>query len=164
MQANNPKNSFYIFPFPIFYQVLSPLLSIGNNVSGKYRNTVIGECSLVIGNWNEGHTSGISIGTSNTGDLHSVIVGNDNKVGWKSMAIGNGLMLDKWSNGIAIGKYNKTSAACFVVGNGDADDDRRDLVVIDDNGIVSATNIVTPGGISLVDFYNAFTAYTANHQ
>ena len=127
-------------------------------------NNGSGECSLVIGNWNEGHTSGISIGTSNTGDLHSVIVGNNNKVGWKSMAIGNGLMLDKWSNGIAIGKYNKTSAACFVVGNGDADDDRRDLVVIDDNGIVSATNIVTPGGISLVDFYNAFTAYTANHQ
>ena len=57
--------------------------------------------------------------------------GVDNSAIGPSQTLGEGLIA---SNGMAIGKYNKTTSARFVIGNGTDDDHRSDLFWINNDG------------------------------
>lgn len=60
----------------------------------------------------------------------SIALGNDcQNIGNYSIAIGNGIKTSPYC--VAIGQYNSTTDAEFVIGNGNSDDDRHDALIID---------------------------------
>jgi len=69
---------------------------------------------------------------------------NNSAIG-PSQTLGEGL---RASNGMAIGKYNKTTDARFVIGNGIDDDNRSDLYWINNAG-----DVYTNGNVSAKNFY-----------
>ena len=62
---------------------------------------------------------------------YSLAQGQNNSAINVAQALGEGLIID---GGMAIGKYNKTTDARFVIGNGTDNDHRSDLFLINKNG------------------------------
>lgn len=71
--------------------------------------------------------------------------GINNSATGLSQTLGEGL---RASNGMAIGKYNKTTDARFVIGNGIDNDNRSDLYWINNTG-----DVYTNGNVSAKNFY-----------
>lgn len=71
--------------------------------------------------------------------------GTNNSAIGLSQTLGEGL---RASNGMAIGKYNKTTDARFVIGNGIDNDNRSDLYWINNDG-----DVYTNGNVSAKNFY-----------
>ena len=101
--------------------------------------------SVAIG-WNN-NTDRISFahGISNTANGYSILQGSGNSAKNYGQAFGQGLIID---GGMAIGKFNKTTDARFVIGNGTNDNNRSDLYWINQNG-----DVYTEGDISATNFY-----------
>lgn len=75
----------------------------------------------------------------------SIAQGEYNSAVNVAQALGKGLIID---GGMAIGKYNKTTDARFVIGNGTSNSNRSDLYWINNHG-----DVYTDGTISAENFY-----------
>lgn len=125
-------------------------LAQGGGVSAKMQ-------SLAQGGGNSAYYNSFAQGGGNTATYNSMAQGGGNSAHSGSIAVGGGNSAFNYSQafgihtlitdyGMAIGKYNKTSAdVAFVIGNGYVDDTqspyvtvRSDLFVIDKTGNVSA--------------------------
>ena len=129
-------------------------LSIGSNNSASY-----GSFAQGASNSSYGHS--LVQGTANYASSCSIAQGSGNSAISYSQAFGNGTIAN--NSGMSIGTYNETDSAAFVIGNGSDSANRSDAFVIDHNGNVSAAGDIKFNGISLLDLYNSFTAYTASH-
>lgn len=129
-------------------------LSIGSNNIASYGSFAQGASNSSYGN-------SLVQGTANYASLCSIAQGSGNSAISYSQAFGNGTIAN--NSGMSIGTYNETDSAAFVIGNGSDSANRSDAFVIDHNGNVSAAGDIKFNGISLLDFYNSFTAYTASH-
>ena len=124
-------------------------IAVGNGVSARYRSIAVGSHSTVA------DTNALSIGAyciaSGTG---SVAIGYQNSaynlfdVGG-GQAFGGGLEI---SGGLAIGYYNATKDAAFVIGDGNEQGNvitRSDSFVIYRDGSVSAKGDISANGVKL---------------
>ena len=98
-------------------------------------------------------------GASVSATQYSIAQGSNVSANNNAQAFGEGIRI---SAGMAIGKYNKTSAdVAFVIGNGANNANRSDLFLISANGVASGKDFVTENGVSLSGMlllYNALTA------
>lgn len=138
-------------------------IAVGNGVSARYRSIAVGSHSTVA------DTNALSIGAyciaSGTG---SVAIGYQNSaynlfdVGG-GQAFGGGLEI---SGGLAIGYYNATKDAAFVIGDGNEQGNvitRSDSFVIYRDGSVSAKGDITANGVKLGGGGSSFTGASANN-
>ena len=141
--AQGYKTSAYYYSFAQGYNVtagktIGCALAQGNDVyveqnsfgQGSYINSTVNSFAQGV------HCS------ANNGALAQ---GVNNSATGLSQTLGEGL---RASNGMAIGKYNKTTNARFVIGNGIDNDNRSDLYWINNTG-----DVYTSGNISAKNFY-----------
>lgn len=126
-------------------------IAVGNGVSARYRSIAVGSHSTVA------DTNALSIGgycvASGTG---SVAIGFRNSA-YNVFDVGGGQAFGRSleiSGGLAIGYYNATKDAAFVIGNGSGNDDdtvvnRSDSFVIYRDGSVSAAGKISANGVEL---------------
>jgi len=126
-------------------------IAVGNGVSARYRSIAVGSHSTVA------DTNALSIGgycvASGTG---SVAIGFRNSA-YSVFDVGGGQAFGRSleiSGGLAIGYYNATKDAAFVIGNGSGNDDdtvvnRSDSFVIYRDGSVSAKGNISANGVEL---------------
>ena len=141
----------------------SQSIAVGNGVSARYRSIAVGSHSTVA------DTNALSIGAycvaSGTG---SVAIGYQNSAynvmftgGGEAggQAFGGGLEI---SGGLAIGYYNATKDAAFVIGDG-TESTRSDSFVIYRDGSVSAKGDISANGVKLGGGGGGFTGASAGN-
>ena len=99
-----------------------------------------------------GFTNSLAQGNANQATMCSIAQGEHCSANNTAQAFGIGTVMS--NTGMAIGQYNKTTSnAAFVIGNGTgtAYDNRKDLFVIDKNGIASGGDFITSAGKKLSD-------------
>lgn len=163
---------------PAHTEYVGNSLAVGNCNSAKFESLAVGDSnvaisqSLALGIANRVSDWSTSIGESNTAvstgavcfGIHnyarnrSIACGYYNYAADYSQAFGDNVKAAAYSNAgnvlhgtFAIGTFNKTSAAPFVIGDGVGDSDRSDLFVIDASGNISAkgqlyVGVKTQGG------------------
>ena len=138
----------------------------GDTISAKYYSLAQGQNnsaymeSLAQGGSNTAYNYSLAQGYHNSARENSIAQGYENIATNNAQAFGNGI---KISGGMAIGKYNKTSAdVAFVIGNGggDAAMHRRDLFLISSNGVASGADFITSAGKKLSDCITSLPTIT----
>lgn len=87
--------------------------------------------ALAQGEYVSAHNDSLAQGRLVTACDYSLAQGQNNSAINVAQALGKGLIID---GGMAIGKYNKTTDARFVIGNGTDNDHRSDLFWINNDG------------------------------
>ena len=102
-----------------------------------YSNTAYYE-SFAQGQINRVSNYSIGQGQGNSATNCSIAQGIHNDASNSAQAFGSNLIIE---SAMAIGKFNKTSSdAVFVIGNGTADSERNDLMVVDNSGAITLIN------------------------
>ena len=102
-----------------------------------YSNTAYYE-SFAQGQINRVSNYSMGQGQGNSATNCSIAQGIHNDASNSAQAFGSNLIIE---SAMAIGKFNKTSSdAVFVIGNGTADSERNDLMVVDNSGAITLIN------------------------
>ena len=128
--------------------------SVGDSAFAQGSTITAKSASLAQGINNNAYNKSFAQGVNNTARNASVAQGYSNTATNTAQAFGQGLQI---SEGMAIGKYNYSTDVAFVIGNGTADDNRKDLLAVTRDGdlqIISASGSVfeethiSPSGVS----------------
>lgn len=126
-------------------------------------NNTIGLNSEDEAEMNSSAAYSVAFGTGNIiRASHSAAIGNNNEIRTGSThgyCIGRNLIVATGgTNQLVTGKYNTaTTEALFVVGNGSADGDRKNALVLDNSGNLSISGNFTVGGSNLYIVNEVFT-------
>jgi len=137
----------------------------GGALNSAYHESFIGGGRGNTANWDgfcfgEGNyaDNAFSFGCYNSAYNLGFTFGRENSA--KNFGFCMGLSL-KYTSGLALGQYNKTSSgAAFVIGNGSSNSNRKDCFIIDYNGNVSAAGKISANGVELgsVPYNMVYTA------
>lgn len=123
-----------------------------NTAEGPYSfaqgstNKALGLQCFVQGYGNSAYTNSFAQGSNNYASNESIVQGQYcSAIAARSQAFGLGTVAD---GGMAIGSYNKTTTAAFVIGNG-SNGSPSDLFLVNRNGVTSAADFKTKDGVTL---------------
>ena len=141
--------------------------SLGVGGFGSGTGVSANDCSLAVGNLVSANSGGVAVGAGVIAEREAIAVGKNCKASDYSIAVGinnsaygefyvgGGVAIGESleiSGGMALGCFNATKSAAFVIGDGDdigGTENRSDSFVIYRNGSVSAKGDISANGVKL---------------